>query len=151
MSTRSTYRVIETGKYEGKNWKNRLVLVYVQCDGYPSGHPVETAQWLASGTVVNGLGLNEDNKLVFNGASCLAAQLVARLKDGAGGTYIYPVGHRGKCGEDYVYDIIIDSETKEIEFVAYENNTRWNSDRVSTKRLFKGKPADFETWVQNND
>jgi hypothetical protein len=95
MGTRSTYKVIETyiEKREGKPEKritNDVVLMYRQYDGYPDGHPLETAEWLSGGKVVNGLGL--DNKgLVFNGAGCLAAQLVAKFKDGPGGTYLYPM------------------------------------------------------------
>ena len=108
--------------------------MYLQFDGYPSGHPSETAEWLASGTVVNGFGLNE-TKLQFNGAGCLAAQLVAKYKDGVGGCYLHPLKHRGKCWEDYLYDIIV-KEDRSIEFVCYENGKR-------KTEVFRGNPADF--------
>jgi hypothetical protein len=158
MGTRSTYRVIEKGVFEGKNWKNMFVLLYLQYDGYPEGHPVDTARWLASGTVVNGLGMDKP-EVVFNGAGCLAAQLVARHKtDEAtgkitpGGAYIYPMKHRGKCGEDYVYDIVIDETTKTIEFIAYDNMTGWQpNSKVKTKVMFKGTPAEFVTWVEERE
>lgn len=91
MGTRSTYRIIEeysTGKKVKKVKQNEICLIYRQYDGYPTGHPLETAEWLAGGQVVNGLRLGED-KLVFNGAGCLAAQLIAKLKDGPGNTYIH--------------------------------------------------------------
>lgn len=157
MGTRSTYRVIEKGEYQGKKWENKLLLLYLQFDGYPSGHPSETAEWLASGTVVNGLGV--DNKgLVFNGASCLAAQLVAKLKDGPGGTYIYPIQHRGKCGEDYVYDIIVDrtardengKESYSITFVAYDVSGGWGDKPLRFKKLYSGTPEGFKTFVEND-
>lgn len=139
MGTRSNYRVIETWKNEktGKTEKNKLVNIYVQFDGYPSGHPMETMEWLASGTVVNGLGMDRP-KTVFNGASCLAAQLVARLKNGPGGTYIHPMNHFGLCGEDYMYDIIVDGYT--IKIIVYSNTSK---KRFSGKKLFEGTPEEY--------
>ena len=150
MSTRSTYRVIEKGIYEGKEWENKICLLYIQSDGYPEGHPSDTAIWLSSGRLVNGLSFSDENKLVFNGASCLAAQLVAKFKDGPGGAYLHPVSQRGKCGEDYLYDIIIDSSTNEITFKAYDNETGWGpKDRLKTKLLYSGPPANYHSWVEN--
>ena len=108
--------------------------MYRQFDGYPSGHPCETAEWLASGEVVNGFSSNE-TKLIFNGAGCLAAQLVAKYKTEPGGTYLNPLKHRGKCWEDYLYDIIV-KEDQTIEFVCYENGKR-------KTEVFRGSPSDF--------
>jgi len=145
MGTRSTYRVIEQFKDEktGKVKENKLVLVYVQYDGYPDGHPLETAEWLAGGKVVNGIGMN-DTGLIFNGAGCLAAQLISRLKgDSAGNTYIHPLTHRGKCGEDYTYDIIIRFEDKSITYVAYNNPYNGRP-----KELFRGTPAEYVAKYQ---
>jgi hypothetical protein len=136
MGTRSTYRIIEEWKDDttGKISQSKLVLMYVQYDGYPTGHPMDTAKWLASGKVVNGYGANE-KKLVFNGAGCLAAQLVAKFKDGVGGCYIQSLDSRGESWEDYLYDIIV-KEDKTIEYVCYDN--------VDDKpELFRGTPADF--------
>jgi len=156
MGTRSTYRVIEKGVYQGKAWKNIFVLLYLQYDGYPSGHPSDTAEWLASGTVVNGLG-SDQPKVVFNGAGCLAAQLVARHKcddDGTikpGGAYLYPLKSRGKCGEDYCYDIIVDSDAKTIEFIAYDVTGGWGDKPLRFKKLYKGTPAGFAEWVKTEE
>lgn len=141
MGTRSTYRVINQYKSDkGGTIKEKLCLVYLQFDGYPEGHPQDTAKWLASGKVVNGIG-SDDSKLIFNGAGCLAAQLIARLKSGPGGTYIYPVGSRGRCWDQYSYDIIVNSDTQTIKFVAYE------VDQVNNKpvfnKLFSGTPEEF--------
>ena len=124
MGTRSTYRVIEqyTDEKTNKVVNQEICLMYLQFDGYPSGHPSETAEWLASGKVVNGLRMDEP-QLVFNGAGCLAAQLVAKYKTSPGGCYLHPLKHRGKCWEDYVYDIIV-KEDKTIEFVCYENGRK---------------------------
>jgi hypothetical protein len=136
MGTRSTYRVIEQYTDEKKNKvvNEEICLMYLQFDGYPSGHPSETAKWLASGMVVNGFGANE-KRLIFNGAGCLAAQLVHKYKDGAGGCYLHSLKSRGKSWEDYLYDIIV-KEDASIEFVCYENG------RKKTE-VFRGNPADF--------
>lgn len=141
MGTRSTYRVIETRiDEESKKRVNKpICLIYNQFDGYPNGHPGETAEWLASGKVVNGIG--NDDGLIFNGAGCLAAQLVARMKDGPGGCYIQPLSHRGKSWENYLYDIVVDFDTKEITFIAFENNKR-------PKKIFTGKPGDFKQFAE---
>lgn len=148
MSTRSTYRVIEKGVYEGKPWQSKLVLMYIQCDGYPEGHPVDTMKWLAKGKVVNGIS-SDTPKLAFNGAGCLAAQLVEKYKEGTGGTYLYDQRNRGRAGENYTYDIIVDSDTKEITTVAYEVNGGWGKKRLTFKKLFTGTPAGFVEWVKN--
>jgi len=135
MGTRSTYRIIEQYKNEnGSIENNNLVLIYRQYDGYPTGHPLETAEWLATAKVVNGLGLAE-NQLVFNGAGCLAAQLIAKFKDGPGGTYIHSLDSRGESWEDYLYDIIVKYD-RTIEYVCYDNN----EDKTE---LFRGTPAEF--------
>jgi len=135
MGTRSTYRVLEqyTEEKTGKVKNQEICLMYLQFDGYPSGHPSETAEWLASGKVVN--GFSKTDTLQFNGAGCLAAQLVDKYKDGVGGCYLHPMKHRGKCWEDYLYDIIV-KEDSTIEFVCYENNKR-------PKELFRGTPIEF--------
>lgn len=128
--------------------ENVICLLYVQYDGYPEGHPEDTFAWLASGKVVNGLSMGQP-EVVFNGAGCLAAQLVARLKDGPGGAYLYPIKSRGKCGEDYVYDIIVDANTHNIEVVAYDNMTGWgDKDRVKVKALYRGSPEGYADWLK---
>ena len=147
MGTRSTYRVIEQWtddreEAKVKKGENKLLLMYRQFDGYPEGHPLETAEWLASGQVVNGLRLGEE-KLVFNGAGCLAAQLVAKYKNEPGGTYIQPMNHRGQCWEDYLYDIIV-KEDGTIEYVCYENGKR-------KVEIFRGSPAEFVKKYQKED
>jgi hypothetical protein len=137
MGTRSTYRIIEeysTGKKVKKVKQNEICLIYRQYDGYPTGHPLETAEWLSTAKVVNGLGMNE-TQLVFNGAGCLAAQLVAKLKDGPGNTYIHSLKSRGESWEDYLYDIIV-KEDRTIEYVCYDNN----EDKTE---IFRGTPAQF--------
>jgi hypothetical protein len=143
MGTRSTYRVIEEWtddrpEAKVKKGQNKLLLLYAQFDGYPEGHPMDTAEWLASGRLVNGLRLDEKG-LMFNGAGCLAAQLVAKHKDGVGGYYIYPMSHRGTMWENYTYDIIV-KENGTIEYVCYEVG---GGKKPSFKKLFQGSPEEF--------
>lgn len=144
MGTRSTYRVLEqyTDEKTQKVKDQELCLMYLQYDGYPTGHPLETAEWLSKGRVVNGFSPNE-TILIFNGAGCLAAQLVEKYKNGPGGCYLHPLKHRGKCWEDYLYDIII-KEDNSIEFVCYENDKR-------PKELFRGSPENFVKKYQKED
>ena len=143
MGTRSTYRIIEQyseGKRVKKIKETPICLVYVQYDGYPSGHPSEIAEWLAGGKVVNGFGMVEEHEVIFNGAGCLAAQLIHKMKKGTGGVYMHSLSSRGNCGEDYLYDIIV-IDQKTIEFVCYDN---WDN----RKELFRGTPADFVAKYQ---
>ena len=63
---------------------NKIIEMYKQFDGYPEGLGKELQDFIASGTMVNGIGSDTN---VFNGISCFAAQLVAHLKDGPGGIY----------------------------------------------------------------
>ena len=135
MGTRSTYRIIEqfTDDKTKKEVNQDICLVYVQFDGYPTGHPMDTAEWLSTGKVVNGYSLNE--QLQFNGAGCLAAQLVAKMKKGTGGVYLQTLKSRGNSWEDYLYDIIV-KEDHTIEFVCYENGKR-------KTEIFRGLPSEF--------
>jgi hypothetical protein len=135
MGTRSTYTVIQTWEdKEGKKKRKKYCMIYHQYDGYPNGHPLQTAKWLSEGKVVNGLGMDEPER-VFNGAGCLAAQLVAHQKDRAGGVYLFPVENRGKCDEDFLYDIIIDDN--KIIFEAFENYGK------RPKKIFSGTLEEF--------
>jgi hypothetical protein len=87
--------------------KEVIVCMYRQYDGYPSGHGSELAEFLNSGEVVNGLPLQSKNRL-FNGMSCLAAQMVAEFKDGPGGIYLHaPVLGRDDW-QDFEYHVFED-------------------------------------------
>ena len=128
MGTRSTYRIID--KYE--KTEEQLALIYVQYDGYPNGHPSEIAKWLSEATVVNGFGSNT-TALTFNGAGCLAARMIGRLKnDSIGNVYMYPFQSRGNSGEDYMYDIVVEGQS--INMIAYDYNN---------EKIFEGSPQEF--------
>ena len=98
MGTRSLTFVYE--QYGDK--QKPVVNMYRQYDGYPTGHGAELAEFLSSGTMVNGIGV--DQKHVFNGMGCLAAQMVAHFKQTPGGFYIHPTDIT-ECGQDYEYHI----------------------------------------------
>lgn len=81
MGTRSITSVKdENGK--------KIIEIYQQYDGYPSGVGNQLLKFCNSGTLVNGINYLETNR-VFNGMNCFAALLVSELKNGAGGVYLY--------------------------------------------------------------
>ena len=87
----------------------RIINMYRQYDGYPTGHGAELAEFLSGGTMTNGVRIGASERF-FNGMGCLAAQLVANFKQDAGGFYLYPVTAEN-CGQDYEYHIFnIDGE-----------------------------------------
>ena len=150
MGTRSLTKVFETYKDEKKNKqvKIQLVNMYRQYDGYPSGHGTDLADFLNSGKVVNGIGSSDEKQILFNGAGCLAAQMIAHFKDGAGGIYIEPITAKD-CGQEYEYEVIVDFDTKEVTLKCIEvGYIDSKGDYKSGKKLlFEGKPADFEQFV----
>lgn len=95
MGTRSNTVVINGG--------TKILNLYRQFDGYPSGHGAELAAFLAPLTLVNGLPFDADSTKFANGMGCLAAQLVAHFKKSPGGFYID--SPTGPCDNDYTYTI----------------------------------------------
>ncbi len=144
MGTRSLTRVIETWKNDdGKQQKQMLVTMYRQYDGYPEGHGQELANFLKAGKVVNGLGMDNPTK-VFNGAGCLAAQMVSHFKgDSAGGIYIYP-NNTKDAWQNYEYHVIVDFNTKEVTLICYQSGKR-------KKKLFQGSPDKFDEFVNKEE
>ena len=101
MGTRSLTKFIETYKEaDGKVKNNKIAAVYRQFDGYPSCHGLQLAEFLNSGTLVNGIGM--DAGKVFNGVGCMAAQMVQEFKEGVGGIYLRNPSVKAHW-EDYEY------------------------------------------------
>ena len=125
MGTRSLTYV-----YEGKkeDWVLPFVCMYRQFDGYPSGHGAQLSYFLMSGKIVNGIPAGEGK--FFNGMGCLAAQLVANFKDGAGGIYLYPARLKQDCWQEYEYHIWEDTVR-----VTDRKSTRLNSSHVKRSRM----------------
>ena len=88
MATRATIHVAK--REEGVSFSERpdktIVDIYHHWDGYPEGLGVTLASYLNDMKIVNGLGRDCDN--VANGLGCLAAQLIAEIKDGPGNVSI---------------------------------------------------------------
>ena len=61
--------------------------VYHHYDGYPSYLGSKLLE-LTNGKLVNGIPINPTER-VFNGFGCLVASVIERLKDRAGGVYLY--------------------------------------------------------------
>ena len=104
MATRAMISIAkrEEGVSFSEEPNKTIVDIYHHWDGYPEGLGVTLASYLEEKKVVNGLSRgNED--YVFNGMGCLAASLVAELKDGPGDVYIEPRESHGWI--DYQYYI----------------------------------------------
>jgi hypothetical protein len=145
MGTRSLTFVYEESKKGEK--PEAIINMYRQFDGYPSGHGAEIAEFLAPFTLVNGISSAETRK-VANGMGCLAAQLVANFKDGAGGFYIHPVSHV-KCGQDYEYHIYnIDGEFKIKVYYCGCNMFGMSGDPEDVEVVFSGTLKEFFDFCQ---
>jgi len=129
MGTRSVTTIIDNG--------TKLLKLYRQFDGYPTGHGAELAQFLSGFTIVNGLTGNEQLLQVANGAGGLAAQLVGHFKKAPGDFYIVPVGIDD---HDQDFDYIVEvTEEGAIEVRVNNGNA-----------LFKGSVAQFADWCKSD-
>lgn len=116
------------------NEDNRpIVNLYGQYDGYPSGHGADIAKFLSPLELVNGIPVGDKRKIA-NGMGCLAAQLVAALKDGVGGFYINPVDSV-ECNQDYEYHIYADNVIVK---------------RYDGQVMFKGNWKEFESFCSED-
>lgn len=113
---------------------NIFTCFYKQYDGYPDGYGKELVDFLKTGKLVNGIPYREnDNTLYFNGMACLAAQIVAHFKDGAGGYYIYSPTIKD-AGQNYTYTIYSKGKNLFVKVEGYKN-----------KILFDGNIEDFSS------
>lgn len=125
---------------EGKE----IAVLYRQFDGYPDGHGKELAEFLNGMEITNGI---KEGKTA-NGMDCLAAQIIANFKQGAGGFYLYPAGTRD-CGEDYTYFV---SQTPEKWLDFPETATVEIRIESYDKKIFEGSPQElinFKEPVEN--
>ena len=90
MATRAMISIAkrEEGVSFSKEPNQTIVDIYHHWDGYPEGLGVTLASYLNGYHIVNGIG--RENDKLFNGIGCMAASIVAELKDGAGDVYIEP-------------------------------------------------------------
>ena len=106
-----------------------IVDIYHHWDGYPEGLGVTLASYLDDKKVTNGLSDRNDYS-VFNGMGCLAASIIAELKDGPGDVYIEPRDSHGWI--EYQYYVWGD-DYKDI----------WISIFDEGECIFVGKPRDL--------
>jgi hypothetical protein len=92
MGTRSVTIILDDDQ--------EVVRIYRQYDGYPEGHGLDLAK-LCNVTIVNGYSGNGEGQA--NGPGCLAASIVAGLKDGIGNVYLEPTGGEISDWIEYVY------------------------------------------------
>lgn len=128
MGTRSITTVVDNGR--------KLVTMYRQYDGYPSGHGKELFDFLAPMQVCNGIGTQQSTGKWANGAGCLAAQMIAHFKTEIGGIYLETP--RLKLDwEDYGYEVHFDEHNGIQVKVKDRSNT-----------LFSGSVHDFGKFCE---
>ena len=140
MGTRSLTKVIQTWEDEsGKKHRKPFTCMYRQYDGYLDGHGQDLAEWLSGYTVVNGIPMDKSEPM-FNGMDCLAAQMFAHFKNGAGGIYcMHP--DASDCWEEYLYEI--SEEDNQIHLTVYETGY----ERDATE-IFHGTPEELLTKLE---
>lgn len=100
MGTRSTTTILNDNR-------EPILRLYKQFDGYIAGGLGETLiDLLKDRVVVNGYTMEDERNQNFNGMSCLAAQIVADLKEGIGGIYIQPLDDCYEGSFDYTISCI---------------------------------------------
>lgn len=139
MGTRSLTYIYSNYKDDNDTTVHQpVVCMYRQYDGYPEGHGAELASFLTSGKLVNGLGMMDDFKVMFNGMGCLAAQMVAHFKQGAGGIYLHAPNLGRDDWQEYEYHVYQD---KVIVYSIGSNNDN---------TIFDGSWADFKKFCWGN-
>ena len=114
-----------------------VVEIYHHWDGYPEGLGVKLASYLDDKSLVNGIGNKDNEDFIFNGLGCMAASIVAQLKDGPGNVYIEDRGSHAWI--DYEYFIWGDTD-KEI----------WISIFEDSECIFVGKPRQLLSKYYTN-
>ena len=133
MGTRSLTFVYDE---EGR----KLINMYRQYDGYPSGHGKDLAEFLEPITMVNGIGMTK--AVIADGPGCLAAQLVAHFKDGPGGIYLEPTT-AVDCGQDYEYHIAAELTITCQRIEGLRPFRR--------KKIFDGSIEEFKAFCEKED
>lgn len=125
--------------------RKTLVTVYRQLDGYPTGLGAKLAEFLtgadgAPRRIVNGYSDVDREARAFNGAGCLAAQMVAALKQGIGDVYIEPP-NASDVGEEYTYTLTVNAAGKLAVGVVAAHHAG------DAARNFAGDAAGFLAWI----
>lgn len=131
---------------DGKPHQQEIAVLYRQMDGYPEGHGADLVEFLKRFKITNGLSLADDYLTIddrfivkdktANGMDCLAAQIVAHFKDGAGGIYLMRAGTRDS-GEAYIYTVYKDKEGLKLKVEDTYENTVLYDDLVDNYNLIE--------------
>lgn len=112
-------------------------------DGYPDGVGLDLARIMLEGKLVNGLGPNRTLGAHFNGASCLAASVIALMKKEPGNIYLYPTNDN--FGANYTYEINV-TKNHTIDFIMTGGKT-FEGDLEGFIEGF-GTPKDKEKFIR---
>ncbi len=138
MGTRATIKIAR--REEGVSFSEKpekfMVSIYHHFDGYPEYLGVTLANYLEGKKIVNGLGENRDT--VFNGLGCMAASIIAELKEEAGNVYIEDPEYPSGSMVSYEY-VIWGDRYKDI----------WISIFDYDECIFVGKPDKLQTKYDN--
>lgn len=127
----------------------KIINMYRQFDGYPTGHGQELAQFLNSGKMTNGLTFG-DTGIKFNGAGCLAAQLVGYFKQEAGQFYLHPVTALD-CGQDFEYHVHVNGGDISIRVMSCGVNFFGSTQSDVYETIFDGSLAEFTKFCANEE
>jgi hypothetical protein len=101
-------------------------------DGYPEGHGVELAEYLANIKLSNGIPIGVAIHEFANGMGCLAAQIITHFKTKPGNFYMCCLDNPS----DYVY-------------VVYEKRGKIHLRvTISGKKYYDGLPSKFRAFVE---
>jgi len=100
---------------------DKIITMYRQMDGYPSGHGLELAKFLDGLIVIN--GISDYSLKSANGMGCLAAQTVAHFKDGIGNIYLYAnENNQDYYWQEYEYHLYSTIENGPVRVVVFEGD-----------------------------
>lgn len=130
--------------------KTPFCCFYRQMDGYPTGHGKELADIITPLQLVNGYSFGEAGKTQANGVGCLAAQVVAALKEGVGSIYMHKPDLEQDAGQEYEYHIHAWQDDDSVLSWGHKNPFHtWIvvKDVYAKQNIFEGTFQQFGVWV----
>ena len=120
MATRASIRFIDNGG-------NFIANIYHHYDGYPGYLGKVLKEIIDGGSIGNGISGRPVLGEFFNGFGCLVASVVAKLKTSPGNVYLYTEKDFGNVHEDFVYDVVENSEGNGVHvFVSNNSGEEWH-------------------------
>ena len=139
MGTRSHTNFIEVTA----NGSDLICSVYQQYDGYLSYVGKNIADFLAGKEIVNGYNSLDVTKA--NGIGCLAAQFIAKFKDGIGNLYIIKPQESNMVITgwiEYIYNIYVDDSK--------EGADQYRIEVIDCDgKIFDGNLDEYVAFIQN--